>query len=301
MNLDLIRNRKVNVKNNAIESEVPVKPIEQAVVQEPQEVKATQVPLQQQQNPVFSGTAEPVDVQLLYRQTPGNAYQQPVQQPQYVQPVVESRVPVMYDQKTGEPLYDGDPRIDAYRRRSLVNTGSLAVIDKELTVEELKQHVVDSLNIIGEDIVVYQPPHANVKARDFEIRDTNGVIAARLEEIEKETGLSVIPFKVAGLTNFVKEILGYSIFEKDGEKFATSNSHIVNQAKLDSVLLEFDNELRQGFVVNKDIMTEYDYKGVTYKLPMFNQYEIGYICATYRNYGAVAYEIDNVTHIAVGI
>lgn len=296
MNLDLIRNRKANVKSNTVENGGQPQQVEQVVVKEVQEINTTQVP---QQNPIFSGTAEPVDVQLLYRQNPGTNYQQ--QQPQYSQPVVDNRVPVMYDQKTGEPLYEGDPRIDVYRRRSLVNTGSLAVIDKELTVEELKQHVVDSLNIIGEEIVVYQPPHANVKARDFEIRDTNGVIAARLEEIEKETGLSVIPFKVAGLTNFVKEILGYCIFEKDGEKYATSNSHIVNQAKLDSILLEFDNELRQGFVVNKDIMIEYDYKGVVYKLPMFNQYEIGYICATYRNYGAVAYEIDNVTHIAVGI
>lgn len=186
-------------------------------------------------------------------------------------------------------------------RRSNKPVSTLATIGGTLSQAELKQHIVEALGLTTcNSVEVYQQKYLNVEPLTFEIKDLNGSISLKLEAIEKETGLSVIPFKLAGLNNFITEIPGYTIIESDKDKFVSSTTHPANMTRLNKYIEEWKATLQSGLKVDAPLEMEYTTSEKTYKMCSLNQYEIDYLQTLFRNYGAVGYIVDGVPYMAIG-
>lgn len=195
----------------------------------------------------------------------------------------------------GTPVYEDDAPEN--------NIKPLSLIDKQLSQEELKNHVATALGLpASNDIIVYDVPYANVQPKVLEITDTNGFLRDKIERAERKTGLSVVPLKVAGINNFVTSIQDYHVYALDGVKFASSLRHTVSKTRLDDLCEKIDEALMNGGSYNASIMMEYtDGDGERYVMPSLNKYEMGYVAALYRNYRAIFYDKDGSISIAVGI
>lgn len=275
-------------------------------------------PVHQQQQPQHQQYHEPVQPQQpVYVEQP--QYHEPVQQhqaPQYQEPVQQNQGPQYQEHNQygyGEqprqdnynpysmiPMRNYDPRRD---RRSGTTLPSLCNVGRALTQEELKRHVIESLGLNpSSDIIVHQPKHINVEPLKFDVKDRTGLIAKKVEEAENKHGLSVIPFKVAGLNKFITEIVGYSIIEIDGEKCASSSERVVNRRLLDKYVDEFKDILSCGGIVDGySLMTEFSHNDKIYNIPALNVYEIDELQNLFADFGAVSYIEDEEVKIAIGI
>lgn len=176
---------------------------------------------------------------------------------------------------------------------------------KSYTEEELKEYVITRLGIDPNfGLEVYQPKMINVEPIELQIKDPNGRIGQKLEAIEKETGLSVIPFKLAGLNKFVIQIMGYDIYDdSEGNKYATGTSHIANQMRINDLEKRFSNKLCSGEIVEESVMMEYldTATGDKYKVPSLNRQEMDYILTRFREFGVLGYSTNDETYITMGI
>ena len=332
MNLNILKGLNKNTnQNTGVQQPIQPEPqvVQQPIQPEPQvvqqpiqpEPQVVQQPIQPESNPQVNVEpnvaqqpfAQQPFVQQAYGQQP---YSQPIVQPQpQPAPQKEGYILVGYDANL-QPIYNKDNNYNPSRKlvgydanmqpiyetpkKDIVITQPLSMITKELTQEELSQHIIESLSLKTNDVTVFEVPHANVKPKVLDVKDTRGIIAQKLEKVEQDTGLSVIPFKMAGITKFVTEIMGYEVFEIDGEKYASSTQHRVSPQRVDTICNLIDNTIISGGVVNEKVMMEYSEKGVTYNVCQFNKYEMGYLEALYRNYRAVFYSIGPDVYIAVG-
>lgn len=297
----------------------------------PPQPEVAQEPVYSQQ---FTQNQEPVYSQPVYEEP---VYEPQPQQPVYQQQDARNRDPYMNFRDSGEQLQDGrkiyrkmsrnvpqqpvhrqapQPRgyyeedygygyndnFNTYNQRHVM-PNSITTIDRPLTPEELKEHMISCFNLDPQsDIEVYRPQLVDVEPLDFEIKDTTGSISEKLEKVEKDLKLSVIPFKVAGINKFVSEIPGYDIIvDDDGEKYASGSNHMANKTLVDSYKLEWKNRLMTGEIINENLTTEYETETKTYRLCKLNHYEINYLLTLFKNYGASGYEMDGDSYIAIAI
>ena len=284
-------------------------PVQEPIYRQPQQ---TREPIYGQE-PVYT---QPVQ-EPIYQQEP--VYQEPVyQQPAYQQPVypgftesgeqtvdgrkiyrkVPQSQPVHMPVNQPMPYYDEGYGFDTYNRKPVARTASLG---RPLTPEEMKESMIVNLGLDPQaDIEIYRPQLVDVEPLDFEIKDSTGSIANKLESLEKELKLSVIPFKVAGINRFVSEIPGYDIItDKDGEKYASANDHIASKQLVESYKLDWKNKLMVGEIVNEDITITYETEAKSYRLCSLNHYEINFLLTLFKNYNAASYSIDGECCIAI--
>lgn len=267
MSLDKLRNRKKSAETIKVE-EPQVTP---EFVEEPQAVPEVASEPKVMQQPVY----QPVGNQPMYNQ-------QPMYQPMSVQraKVVNGASSYMPQQ---QPQY---------------MTSSTALV----SVEEKEQYLKERLGIDpNEDIVVYDEPAIEVEALNFEIKDPNGKIAQKVLIAERETGLHVIPFKIAGLNKMVTEIMGYDIIEIDGEKFATSKEHSIQDMTVSNYERKWCEILQSGEPVNESLMIEVNVPGYgTVKTIALNQFEIKYLMGRFRLYNVLPFAKGNDVFFTIG-
>lgn len=176
---------------------------------------------------------------------------------------------------------------------------------KDYTEEELKEYVINRLGIDPNfGLEVYQPKMINVEPIELQIKDPNGRIGQKLEAIEKETGLSVIPFKLAGLNKFVIQIMGYDIYDdSEGNKYATGTSHIANKMRINDLEKSFSSKLCSGEIVEESVMMDHVdiATGEKYRVPSLNRQEMDYILTRFREFGVLGYSTNDETYITMGI
>lgn len=301
MNLSVLKNRGSNVqaKKEVEEKEIlieeEIEEVEDYVPEKPVKKRKVRKPAPQ----YYEEDEDEDEYEDDYEEYKVRRPSRPVKQRRPSRPAAARQLePVGY--------YEDDEELDYYPvpepiRRPMKPVTTLATMGATLSQAELKQHIVEALGLTTCNTVeVYQQKFLNVEPLTFEIKDLNGSISLKLEAIEKETGLSVIPFKLAGLNNFITDIPGYTIIEMDKEKFVSSTTHPANMIRLNKYIDEWKATLQSGLKVDASLEMEYTTSDKTYKVCSLNQYEIDYLQTLFRNYGAVGYIVDGVPHMAIG-
>ena len=231
---------------------------------------------------------EPITAEVAIEQPQVQPQQPPVQQAQ--QPVYQ---PPTYQQPVYQP-----PTYQQPKQQPQFVASSTALV----SVEEKEQYLKERLGIDpNEEIIVYDEPAIEVEALNFEIKDPNGKIAQKVLLAEKETGLHVIPFKIAGLNKMVTEIMGYDVIEIDGEKFATAKDHCIQDMTVNNYERKWCEILQSGEPVNESLMIEVNLPGYgNIKTIALNQFEIKYLMGRFRLYNVLPFVKGNDVFFTIG-
>lgn len=204
-------------------------------------------------------------------------------------PVVENMTTNIARQNN---VYGGYPQ--AY------NPNQVAIINSK---ENPKEYLIERLHLNPtEEIDVYIDPALDAEPLDFSVQD-NGTISTRLEQLEKSTGLSVIPFKLAGLHSKINSIMGYDIFQIDGEYYASSNTHISSMNTVGSYEKKWIEILKSGNSVNESLLVKKDIGGEFGEIETvaLNIKEIKHLMGRFRNYNPRPYSTPEDVVFTIGV
>lgn len=158
------------------------------------------------------------------------------------------------------------------------------------------EYLREKLNISdSEDVDFYRPSILQCKPLDFsEIRDTKGIIKAKVADYELGCRLSCIPFKLIGLSNNIVEIKDYSIFTIAGEKYVSSSSRISNQLRMDEYVDRWKTKINSGEEIRESLIIEEKFEGKIIKTLAFNRKELDDLLSLFSKVNAtlVSYTDD---------
>lgn len=155
------------------------------------------------------------------------------------------------------------------------DTDYLSVIRRRLGVDDT------------EHVEVYVPSILSAKPLDFkEIKDTKGLISAKVSKFELESGLSCMPFSLIGLNKNIVEIKDYHIATVGKEKYVSSSTRISNKQKIAEYTERWKEKIESAEEIEENLMEIVSYNGQQVKTIAFNQAELDHLLSLFNQVNA---------------
>lgn len=122
------------------------------------------------------------------------------------------------------------------------------------------------------------------------IRDSKGYICDRINRIEDETGVSVLPFNKLGLLPQVEYIQGHEMITVYGDKYVTGNTRIVNENMLYQYVDKIERNIISGMEFDESLIVSSDFKNERITTLKFNIKELAFIKAKFQQLPCTVYE-----------
>lgn len=115
-----------------------------------------------------------------------------------------------------------------------------------------------------------------------EIIDTHGRLSDIIENLESETGLSVIPLRMANIAPEVSQLQRHEIFTFAGERYAFSRT--VRKNVCDRYLSQIVSNISEGVPFSLDLVTSVAWGDDVYKTLLLSRVEWTYILSKCREF-----------------
>lgn len=153
------------------------------------------------------------------------------------------------------------------------------------------QHDVKHSNDVR---IINIPTDSNVQALQIDtIRDEEGYICARVNRIEDETGIAVLPFNKIGLLPQVEYIQGHEMVFIYGDKYVTSVTRIINESALYQYVSKIEKCIVSGVEFDETLIIASDFKGERITTLRFNIKELAFIKAKFQQLPCTVYETSS--------
>lgn len=151
-----------------------------------------------------------------------------------------------------------------------------------------RNYIIEKLCIDpNSHVEIYSPEVLKGKPLDFrEIRDTKGLISAKVSKFELDYKMSCMPFSILRINKNVVEIRDYHITTVGNEKFVGSQNRITNQPRVDSYVERWKEKIECAEEIREDLMVDIPFNGSTVRTIAFNQAEIDLLLSLFNQVGA---------------
>lgn len=150
--------------------------------------------------------------------------------------------------------------------------------------------VVDDANLFADEEILQDSTDTDVSiavdVMDVEeitipaIVDTYGRLSDRVEALEHETGLSVIPLTMANIAPEVESLSRHEIFEFNGERYAMSSK--VRDQVINNWQEKVIANLSSGLAFEEGLVINVEYRGILYKTLSLSKNEWTLLLSKFR-------------------
>lgn len=176
------------------------------------------------------------------------------------------------------------------RRNSILDSKKITLIGLtrvddavEVVTEEAKEFADESAYVDNASDVRIKYDHVEVETVEIPvITDVHGRLSDAIEAMEKDTGLSVIPLKMANIAPEVESLQRHEIFEFMGERFAMSKK--LREEVITEWTQKIIANLSTGLPFEENLVTSITYNNRPYTTIALSRIEWTLLLSKFRSY-----------------
>ena len=166
--------------------------------------------------------------------------------------------------------------------------------DTQTQVQPTSPRVEISRVVENANARVFDGPSVNVEKINIgEIKDTTGMVSKRIEDVEDNTGISVLPFSITNVMQQVTELKRHKKICIDGQFYSSGTTRIVNKSLIEQIKNEAIVAITQATPFAKSLWTDRTLNGRTFRTLLLNNYEVRVLKDMFADFNARVVDGDN--------